>query len=217
MLIGHSHQTFLNAASTMTSSACPTSTRRRASVHGVPTAMANFWGKTLGVIQLQLVAKDGRWSVDKTKTVVSAQHPERRSQLRHTAARGRRDSASRTSGHHRLRENADRQQRLRDDLVLRRRWRCIRDADREHGANRLRGELREADHAAVRQSAGALHRFAVQDRFCRGADFTDVAAGPIAINNAADLYLFPNTLYAVKVDGAGLGLARSCCPPLQPD
>jgi 2',3'-cyclic-nucleotide 2'-phosphodiesterase/3'-nucleotidase len=35
-------------------------------------------------------------------------------------------------------------------------------------------------------------------------DFTDVRAGNIALNNAADLYLYPNSLYAVKVDGAGL-------------
>ena len=40
--------------------------------------------------------------------------------------------------------------------------------------------------------------------FAGGADFTDIAAGDMAINNAADLYLFPNTLYAVKVNGAGL-------------
>jgi 2',3'-cyclic-nucleotide 2'-phosphodiesterase/3'-nucleotidase len=35
-------------------------------------------------------------------------------------------------------------------------------------------------------------------------DFTDVAAGKLALNNAADLYLYPNALHAVKVDGAGL-------------
>jgi 2',3'-cyclic-nucleotide 2'-phosphodiesterase/3'-nucleotidase len=33
-------------------------------------------------------------------------------------------------------------------------------------------------------------------------DFTDVPAGKLALNNAADLYLYPNALYAVKVDGA---------------
>ena len=38
--------------------------------------------------------------------------------------------------------------------------------------------------------------------FGGGNDFTDVAAGNIAINNAADLYLFPNTIYGVKVTGA---------------
>jgi 2',3'-cyclic-nucleotide 2'-phosphodiesterase/3'-nucleotidase len=40
--------------------------------------------------------------------------------------------------------------------------------------------------------------------FQGGNDYTDVPAGNIAINNAADLYLFANTIYAVKVTGAGL-------------
>jgi 2',3'-cyclic-nucleotide 2'-phosphodiesterase/3'-nucleotidase len=35
-------------------------------------------------------------------------------------------------------------------------------------------------------------------------DYTDVAPGQLALNNAADLYLYPNTVSAVKVDGAGL-------------
>ena len=35
-------------------------------------------------------------------------------------------------------------------------------------------------------------------------DYTDIAAGPLAIHNAADLYLYPNTLTAVKIDGATL-------------
>jgi len=40
--------------------------------------------------------------------------------------------------------------------------------------------------------------------FQGGNDYTDVPAGNIAINNAADLYLFANTIYAVKITGAGL-------------
>jgi 2',3'-cyclic-nucleotide 2'-phosphodiesterase/3'-nucleotidase len=35
-------------------------------------------------------------------------------------------------------------------------------------------------------------------------DYTDVAAGPLSIRSAADLYFYPNTLAAVKIDGAGL-------------
>jgi 2',3'-cyclic-nucleotide 2'-phosphodiesterase / 3'-nucleotidase len=35
-------------------------------------------------------------------------------------------------------------------------------------------------------------------------DYTDVPAGPLAINNAADLYLYPNTITAAKIDGAGV-------------
>ena len=40
--------------------------------------------------------------------------------------------------------------------------------------------------------------------FAGGSDYTDVAQGNVAINNAADLYLYPNTIYAVKVTGADL-------------
>ena len=40
--------------------------------------------------------------------------------------------------------------------------------------------------------------------FQGGNDYTDVKAGPIAINNAADLYLYANTLQAVKVTGADI-------------
>ena len=40
--------------------------------------------------------------------------------------------------------------------------------------------------------------------FQGGKDFTDVAAGSLAIYNAADLYLYPNTVYAVKVNGADI-------------
>jgi 2',3'-cyclic-nucleotide 2'-phosphodiesterase/3'-nucleotidase len=36
------------------------------------------------------------------------------------------------------------------------------------------------------------------------SDYTDIAPGPLAIHNAADLYLYPNTLTAVKIDGATL-------------
>jgi 2',3'-cyclic-nucleotide 2'-phosphodiesterase/3'-nucleotidase len=35
-------------------------------------------------------------------------------------------------------------------------------------------------------------------------DYTDVAPGPLTLRSAADLYFYPNTLAAVKTDGAGL-------------
>ncbi|HWL88906.1 MAG TPA: 5'-nucleotidase C-terminal domain-containing protein, partial [Polyangiaceae bacterium] len=40
--------------------------------------------------------------------------------------------------------------------------------------------------------------------FQGGNDYTDVAGPNVAINNAADLYLFANTIYAVKVTGQTL-------------
>ena len=38
--------------------------------------------------------------------------------------------------------------------------------------------------------------------FAGGGDYTDVASGPVAIFNAADLYLYANTIQAVRVSGA---------------
>jgi 2',3'-cyclic-nucleotide 2'-phosphodiesterase/3'-nucleotidase len=40
--------------------------------------------------------------------------------------------------------------------------------------------------------------------FQGGTDYTDVASGNMAINNAADLYLYANTVYAVKITGQTL-------------
>lgn len=40
--------------------------------------------------------------------------------------------------------------------------------------------------------------------FAGGSDYTDVAQGNIAINNAADLYLYPNTVFAVKIQGSDI-------------
>lgn len=37
-----------------------------------------------------------------------------------------------------------------------------------------------------------------------GNDYTDVPAGSVSINNAADLYIYPNTIQAVKVSGADI-------------
>ena len=45
---------------------------------------------------------------------------------------------------------------------------------------------------------------AFKNGFAGAFDYTDVAAGQLAMNNAADLYLYPNALHAVKIDGHGL-------------
>ncbi len=72
MLLGHAHQLFPNAASTAPQFNLPGVDKARGLVHGVPTVMANLWGKHLGVIALQLRADGKRWTVEKDKTVVEA-------------------------------------------------------------------------------------------------------------------------------------------------
>ena len=72
MLIGHSHQVFPNAASTVAQFNLPGVDKVKGLVNGVPTVMANMWGKHLGVIGLHLTHDGQRWVVDKSRTVVEA-------------------------------------------------------------------------------------------------------------------------------------------------
>ena len=72
MLIGHSHQVFPNAASTVAQFNLPGVDKAAGLVNGVPTTMANLWGKHLGVIGLHLKYDGAHWVVDKRQTTVEA-------------------------------------------------------------------------------------------------------------------------------------------------
>jgi 2',3'-cyclic-nucleotide 2'-phosphodiesterase / 3'-nucleotidase len=61
MLIGHSHQIFPNAASTVAQFSLPGVDKAAGLVNGVPTTMANLWGKHLGVIGLHLTYDGAHW------------------------------------------------------------------------------------------------------------------------------------------------------------
>lgn len=54
MLIGHSHQVFPDPNSTVGQFNLPGVDKVKGTVNGVPTVMANYWGKHLGVIKLGL-------------------------------------------------------------------------------------------------------------------------------------------------------------------
>ncbi len=205
MLIGHSHQTFPNAASTLPQFNLPNVDKAKGFVHNVPTVMANFWGKTLGVIQLQLTAKDGRWSVERTKTVVEARNIQNadRSFVAPLPA-----VAETVRAEHQATIDYVKTPIGSSDFAMTSYFADVGDvsamqivnmAQTDYVANYVKQTMPQYAGLPVLSTASPF-----KTGFAGGADFTDVAAGPVAINNAADLYLFPNTLYAVKVDGASL-------------
>ena len=205
MLIGHSHQVFPNAASTLNQFNLPGVDKAKGFVHGVPTVMANFWGKTLGVIQLNLVSKDGSWRVDKTKTVVEARSIQNADKsfvepLPSVAARIKPEHEATiayvktpigTSDFAMTSYFAD----VGDVSAMQ----IVNQAQTDYVARYVKATLPQYASLPVLSTASPF-----KTGFAGGTDFTEVAAGDIAINHAADLYLFPNTLYAVKVTGAGL-------------
>jgi len=72
MLLGHSHQLFPNAASSAPQFNLPGVDKAKGLVHGVPTVMANLWGKHLGLIAFHLRADGKRWTIEKDRTQVEA-------------------------------------------------------------------------------------------------------------------------------------------------
>lgn len=205
MLLGHSHQLFPNAASTAPQFNLPGVDKARGFVHGVPTVMANLWGKHLGVVALHLRADGKRWRIEKEKTTVEA----------------------------RAAQNADKSFVAPDAqvqaLIKEEHEATIRFVKTPVGSSDFRmstyfvdvGDIsaievvNQAQTAYVKKYVAAnLPQYAklpvlsmsaaFKNGFAGGFDYTDVAPGSLAMNNAADLYLYPNALYAVKVDGAGL-------------
>ncbi|MDC8756571.1 bifunctional 2',3'-cyclic-nucleotide 2'-phosphodiesterase/3'-nucleotidase [Janthinobacterium fluminis] len=205
MLIGHSHQVFPDPASTVPQFNLPGVDKVKGTVHGVPTVMANLWGKHLGVIGLRLRFDGKAWAVEKGLTTVEA----------------------------RSIQSADKSFVAPDPaiaaLVAQEHAETIRYVQTPIGATDFRMSSYFADVGdvsaieVVNQAQGAyLARYvranlpqyahlpvlSMSSPFKSGSagvgDYTDVKAGNVALNHAADLYLYPNSLYGVKLSGADL-------------
>ena len=205
MLIGHSHQLFPNAASTSAQFNLPGVDKVKGFVNGTPTVMANFWGKSLGVIQLGLIIKDGAWSVDKTKTVVEARSIQNADK---TFVEPLPAIAASIKAEHEATIAYVKTPIGRSDFAMTSYFvdvgdtsaiQIVNEAQADYVAKYVKANLPQYTALPVLSTASPF-----KTGFAGGADFTDIKAGDMAINNAADLYLFPNTLYAVKMTGAGL-------------
>jgi 2',3'-cyclic-nucleotide 2'-phosphodiesterase/3'-nucleotidase len=205
MLLGHSHQLFPNANSTVPQFNLPGVDKAKGLVHGVPTVMANLWGKHLGVIQLHLKHDGKRWTVEKDKTVVEA----RAAQLGDKAFVDL-DPAVLAL----VREEHEATIRYvktpvgSTDFRMSSYFADVGDSSAIEIVNQAQAAYVAKYVAANLPQYKDLPVLSVSAPFKSGvagpADYTDVKPGDLALNNAADLYLYPNALYAVKVNGAGL-------------
>jgi 2',3'-cyclic-nucleotide 2'-phosphodiesterase/3'-nucleotidase len=167
--------------------------------------MGNYYGKNIGVIDLALVYQDNRWQVDRARTfaevrslktpdgnyvkpdpaiapLVSHEHAGTIAYVKTPI--GRSDFAMNTYF-----AAAD------DTSALQ----IVNMAQREYAEKYIKANLPQYADVPVLSAASPF-----KAGFGGPNDYTDVPAGPLAINNAADLYLYPNTLAAVKIDGAGV-------------
>lgn len=206
LLLGHSHAAFPDPGNGKSRyAAMPGVDNERGLVHGKPAVMGDFWGKSLGLIDLALVRREGRWQVD-----ADASHSEvrgtRKSDGNHVTPDPR--IAERILPVHEATIAYVSQPIGDSDFAMTSYFTEVGDVTALQPVNMAQRAYVEATIArGLPQYAGIPVLSAAapfKTGFGGAADYTDIAAGPLAIHSAADLYLYPNTLAAVKIDGATL-------------
>lgn len=198
LLLGHEHGEFPGSAGRGKAGV----DGERGKIHGVPALMPGRWGDHLGVLDLTLVRRDGRWRVSESQASL---RPVRTAdgravdgdaslrawlQAQHRPVRAWIDSPL-----------ADSLQPLHSHFALWQPSRLIALVQQSQVAwlqPRLAGNP-WADLPLL--SAAAPLRTATRARPDGG---TDIPAGPLRLRHLADLYPYANTLKLLRINGAEL-------------
>lgn len=205
MLLGHSHQLFPNPDSTAPQFELPGVDKDRGLVHGVPTVMPSMWGKHLGVVALHLRHDGKRWTVEQDKTRVEV-----RAAQTGPASWVDADPAvmALVKDEHEATIRYVKTPVGMTDFRMSSYFADVGDVSALQVVNQAQSGYVANYVAANMPQYKDLPVLSVTAPFKSGnagpSDYTDVEAGKLALNNAADLYLYPNSLYAVKVNGAQL-------------
>jgi 2',3'-cyclic-nucleotide 2'-phosphodiesterase/3'-nucleotidase len=180
----------------------------RGFVRGVPAVMGGFFGKDLGVIRLALSWNKGHWTIDK---------PQTRSQVWPICSKPG-DKASCVPADPAIAPLVDKVQKAAvayvNTPIGRTRVRmssyfadegdmtalaAVNAAQLDYVRRELPKTHPELAHVPLLSAAAAF-----RTGFGGPDDYTDVRRGTLTLRSAADLYFYPNTLAAVKTDGAGV-------------
>ncbi|PKH03566.1 bifunctional 2',3'-cyclic-nucleotide 2'-phosphodiesterase/3'-nucleotidase [Psychromonas sp. MB-3u-54] len=199
---GHSHSVFPSA----TFSGLENADLEKGTINGIPAVMPGRWGDNLGIVDLALELKNGVWSVtngtakaapiynknaDTPELVYADQGIRDAVALEH---QGTLDYVDQPIG----KASADMYSFLtlvQDDPTVQ----IVSDAQ----IAKVKANLPDALKDIPVLSAAAP--FKAGGRHSTNADadsYVQVPAGDLTYKNAADLYLYPNTMVAVKVTGA---------------
>lgn len=199
ILFGHAHAEFPGT----TFASYPGVDLARGRIHGVPAVMPGKWGDHLGVVDLQLqVDAQGQWCVLDSQASLRSVNPRGGPVVAADPALAQAFAV----------EHADTlayvRQRIADSAVPLNSYfsqvaddasiQVVADAQRDYLRRQLRGtpyqDLPVLSATAPFKSGGSQG----------WTYYTDMPAGPLAIKNAADLYLYPNTLKGLLITGAQL-------------
>ena len=205
LLMGHMHQVFPNAASTVGAFNITGVDKTAGTVAGVPAVMANFWGKNLGVVNLSLKYGATGWAVDKTATKTSTLSTQNADKS-YVAADA--TIAPLVQTEHQGTITYVKTPIGTTDYRLSTYFADVGDTTAIQVVNQAQAAYVKTYVAANLPQYKTLPVLSVsapfKSGFAGGTDYTDVASGNLAIFNAADLYLYANTIQAVVVTGADL-------------
>jgi 2',3'-cyclic-nucleotide 2'-phosphodiesterase/3'-nucleotidase len=201
LLLGHSHTEFPGPHY----AGMKNVDAKRGTVRGVPAVMGGFFGKDLGVIKLALARQNGRWVVDpgNSHSEVRSICPQKNQCVEadpaiepivakaHQAAVAYVNTPIGATDHRLSSYFAD----VGDMSALA----VVNAAQRDYARDQIAREHPDLKDVPVLSAAAAF-----RTGFGGPEDYTDVPPGPMTIRNAADLYFYPNTLAAVKIDGNGV-------------
>lgn len=201
LLLGHSHAEFPGPRYRGMAEV----DAERGFVRGVPAVMGGFFGKDLGVIELALRRQDGRWVVDR-----QASHSEVR-----PICSGKDQCVPADPAIAPLVAQAHQATLAYVDTPIGRSQVHFTSYFVDQGNSSALAVVNAAQRDYVREELPRLHpelagvpvlsaAAPFRTGFGGSDDYTDVPAGTLTLRSAADLYFYPNTLAAVKIDGAGL-------------
>lgn len=199
ILFGHAHAVFPSNDF----SAINGADIAKGTLNGIPAVMPGMWGDHLGVVDLVLNNDSGRWQVSRakaearpiydtaTKKSRAAEDPALMKVLKddHLATR---EFVSQPIG-----KSADVMYSylslVQDDPTVQ----IVNNAQRDYVERFIQGDPDLANLPVLSAAAP----FKAGGRKNDPASYVEVEKGPLTFRNAADLYLYPNTLVAMKVTG----------------
>ncbi len=201
LLTGHSHLVFPSP----TYAEYAAVDAEKGLIHGKPATMGGFWGSHLGVIDLMLEREGGQWRV--VNQAVETRPISRRNEDRSITAlvESEEDVIEATRADHEATLEYVRRAVGKTAAPLHSYFALVADDPSVQIVSIAQswyiGEMMKGTEYEGLPILSAAAPFKAGGR--GGPEYyTDVPAGDVAIKNVADLYLYPNTVRAVKVTGA---------------
>ncbi|MGI0115463.1 bifunctional 2',3'-cyclic-nucleotide 2'-phosphodiesterase/3'-nucleotidase [Zooshikella sp. RANM57] len=207
ILFGHAHAVFPSKQF----SSIPGADIKQGTINGIPAVMPGRWADHIGIVDLTLTQKDKKWHIthkqgsvrgifneDKTKQVkpdpaltqlLAEDHQATLKFVNQPIGQSSDDIYSYLA-------------LFQDDPSIQ----IVNDAQKAYVERFIQGDPDLAEIPVLSAAAP----FKVGGRKNDPSNFTEVAKGTLTYRNAADLYLYPNTLVALKVTGKHIKAWLEC-------